>query len=166
MELWEKGWKWGVDSVFAGAGMGGFCQIPKPGLCIGDTESEPPLVSEMGPTMAPSSLSTLPGQDYDADMADVSISRSPHQRYESTGSALYWNNGVLTQLSNSPTYSAASQIVVSGTDVYVAGTNYLSPGPFDVAGYWKNGVFVSLTDGKTFAEASSIAVVQQPATPQ
>jgi len=48
MELWGKGWKWGLDSVFAGAGMGGFCKIPKPGLSIGDAESQPALVSEMG----------------------------------------------------------------------------------------------------------------------
>jgi hypothetical protein len=53
--------------------------------------------------------------------------------------AVYWKNGLLVELSKN-LESSATNIVVSGNDVYVAG----KIGSW--VGYWKNGVFDSLAD--------------------
>jgi hypothetical protein len=52
--------------------------------------------------------------------------------------------------------SKAGSIVVSGTDVYVAG--WEEAGQVLVAKYWKNGLPVALSDGVHGAEAYAIAV--------
>jgi hypothetical protein len=85
--------------------------------------------------------------------ADVYVSGSIYTTNASGGSvphAAYWKNGAATQLSDMP--SLANAIVVSGNDVYVAGTE--NSGNQDAAKYWKNGttnaranaIFVSGSD--------------------
>jgi hypothetical protein len=66
--------------------------------------------------------------------------------------ALYWKNGVASILTDGTTNAFAYAILVSGTDVYVAGSEN------QIAKYWKNGVAVSVTDGTHPAEGLSIAV--------
>lgn len=70
------------------------------------------------------------------------------------GTAQYWRNGSVVNLSNGHTTS----IYVSGNDVYVAGQEYLGGGIHQIARYWKNGVAVNLTDGISYAGANDIYV--------
>lgn len=82
--------------------------------------------------------------------------------------AKYWKNSQPLILTDGSENAYAESIVVYGTDVYVAGTewngkSYQIQGSGDtyrksVAKYWKNGKPVNLTDGTEDAEAKSIAV--------
>jgi hypothetical protein len=67
-----------------------------------------------------------------------------------TSHAVYWKNGNLVILPGDGLPSAAGNIAVSGTDVYVAGRKG------NGFGYWKNGNYVSLND--TFNLSFSLAV--------
>ncbi len=67
--------------------------------------------------------------------------------------AKYWKNGNEVLLSKSNSDAMATDLIVSGTDVYVAGWEG------NVAKYWKNGTEIALTDGKLKARTNSIAVV-------
>jgi hypothetical protein len=71
--------------------------------------------------------------------------------------AMVWKNGVYTFLPNG-TY--AQSVFVSGTDVYVCGTQYpLAAGsPLSKAKFWKNGIETNLTLGNTTAYANAIFV--------
>lgn len=76
----------------------------------------------------------------------------------------YWKNGVLTPLSDLSAVSAVAEfVVVSGSDVYVAGysapTLYTTGSSPYIAQYWKNGTAIPLTDGINGAKAFGIAVV-------
>ncbi len=51
---------------------------------------------------------------------------------------VYWKNGVMTMLTDSTVYSGASNIILSGNDVYIAGFGPSGPA------YWKNGNIVNL----------------------
>ena len=63
------------------------------------------------------------------------------------GSALYWKNGVVNNLTSSGIYAVTS-ISVSGTDVYVGG--FRVTGKIRNVMYWKNGIAAILTnDGIT-----------------
>ena len=64
----------------------------------------------------------------------------------------YWKNGSVTQLSNNSSYTKA--IAVSGTDVYISGSE------FSNACFWKNGVLqpLPLTNTTDESVASDVAV--------
>jgi hypothetical protein len=72
--------------------------------------------------------------------ADVYISGDLYYENDSavTGQAAYWKNGQLVKLQNDGRTTAATDIFVSGSDVYVSG--YISYGRTSAPVYWKNGV--------------------------
>jgi hypothetical protein len=57
-----------------------------------------------------------------------------------TTEAVYWKNGTMVKLGNAPSY--ASSIVISGTDVYIAGIAEVNN--VYCAVYWKNGMLSTL----------------------
>ena len=74
------------------------------------------------------------------------------------GVAKYWKNGVPVTLSDGTKNEEAIGIVVSGTDIYAAGTEYVTGN--QRVKYWKNGTAVYLTDGTLSAGALSFFVKQ------
>jgi hypothetical protein len=78
----------------------------------------------------------------------------------------YWKNGSFIKLTNGAVNANGTAIVISGSDVYVAGFECngqnADPGSDDpkkaVAKYWKNAAPVALTDGSNVAKATAIAV--------
>ncbi len=76
--------------------------------------------------------------------------------------ATVWKNGIATRLTNGSFGATAQDIVVSGADVYVVGSegNNVLPGlSRQVAKMWKNGVPTSLTNGVFNAIANKIVLV-------
>lgn len=79
----------------------------------------------------------------------------------STGLAKYWKNGTATYLPGKGKYTKteAKAIVVSGSDVYVAGIMYSANNGQDPQPvYWKNGNLISLTDESYEGYAEAIAI--------
>jgi hypothetical protein len=85
--------------------------------------------------------------------------------------AAFWENGTVTDLTNYSSHgdlaavSEANGIAVSGSDVYVAGWQYVpievAPGDYiygQAAALWKNGVVTDLTDGTWQADALGVTV--------
>jgi hypothetical protein len=76
-------------------------------------------------------------------------------------SSKYWKNGQEVKLG---TYSGATSIALSGSDVYVAGWEWEGSATSEyatsaaIAKYWKNGQPVALTNGTKEAYANSIAI--------
>jgi len=70
--------------------------------------------------------------------------------------AMIWKNGVATKLTDGTRGAVAHSVALSGSDVYVAGSQ--ADGAHAVAVVWKNGVATKLTDGTRDAHAYSIAV--------
>ena len=78
----------------------------------------------------------------------------------------YWKNGSFVKLTSGAVNADGSAIIVSGSDVYVAGFECngqdADPGSDDpkksVAKYWKNAESVALTDGANIAKATAISV--------
>src|SRR5579862_853343 len=72
--------------------------------------------------------------------------------------AKYWKNGIPVNLSDGNSQACANSIVVSDSDVYVAGWVRNSSTQTAIAVYWKNGIAVNLIDGSHETYATSIAV--------
>lgn len=74
--------------------------------------------------------------------------------------AAYWKDGVQFILTDGVFNAEATDITVSGNDIYVAGheSHPVGPNLFTVARYWKNGSPVNLSDGRYNAVAKSIFV--------
>lgn len=70
--------------------------------------------------------------------------------------ATYWENDVLTDLTDGSKYITATSIAASGTDVYIGGNQFINN--HSVALYWKNGVMAALTDTSkdSFVDAETI----------
>jgi hypothetical protein len=66
---------------------------------------------------------------------------------------VYWKNGAMKYLPQNAGDAVATSVVVSSTDVYVAGNDGVD---ILTACYWKNGTKVNLTDGIKSAQANSI----------
>jgi hypothetical protein len=81
--------------------------------------------------------------------------------------AKVWKNGIPTRLTDGKYNSEAHAVVVSGTDVYVAGlegtTNYPTGGynGFHTATVWKNNVGTALSAPSGYGQAYAIAVSGQ-----
>ncbi|MFT3911935.1 MAG: hypothetical protein QM737_21095 [Ferruginibacter sp.] len=71
----------------------------------------------------------------------------------------YWKNGVahLMPLTNTSGNDHVGQIVVSGNDIYIAGTTE-STNPYSFATLWKNDVATNFTDGTGHAGTVGVAV--------
>ncbi len=71
--------------------------------------------------------------------------------------AAYWKNGVITKLTDSPSFAIARGVAVQGGDVYVAGTVTSFALSTNNAVYWKNGVANTLADISNNSQAWGIA---------
>jgi len=71
--------------------------------------------------------------------------------------AAYWKNGAITVLGDTTAMTIVKGIAVSGSDVYVAATEYTFNGG-EYAVVWKNGVATRLSPDAAEAEVTSIAV--------
>jgi len=76
---------------------------------------------------------------------------------------VYWKNGLTVSLSNGSKNEIPISIFVSGSDVYVAGQENLSPDILSknnmgipLAKYWRNSVSFYLTDGTRWSSTTSI----------
>lgn len=71
--------------------------------------------------------------------------------------ALYWKNGVETDLSDGRISAQASSVFIYGTDVYAAGSSSSATYATDnIPTYWKNGTPVQLMPAGSFAWANGI----------
>jgi hypothetical protein len=64
--------------------------------------------------------------------------------YPSNEVAVYWKNGVLTDLTDGTRYITANSIAIAGKDVYVGGNAFINN--HYVAKYWKNGMVANFLD--------------------
>lgn len=117
-----------------------------------------------GPTNGEARSIAISGSDvYVAGWTEDTIEYAPNS-FMIGPVAKLWKNGVLTPLSDlATTIAVAESLVVSGSDVYVAG--YAAPALHTAgsepwtAQYWKNGRAIPLSDGINGAKAFAITVV-------
>jgi hypothetical protein len=75
----------------------------------------------------------------------------------SVGWAVYWKNGVPTELAPSDKISEANCVTVVGNDVYIAGALSYPDGQRHAA-YWKNGIPVVLNQAPSTISSTAIAI--------
>jgi len=117
-----------------------------------------------GPTYGEARSLAVSGNDvYVAGWTEDTIEYAPNS-FLTAPVAKLWKNGVLTALNDLTVSNAvAESVVVSGSDVYVAG--YAAPTLYSAgsepwtAQYWKNGKAIPLSDGIHGAKAFAITVV-------
>ena len=161
-------WKNGVASVLSGPKYGAARAIAVSGndMYIAGIVTFGPDSSAIGTAIywKNNVITKLTNGTTDAEAYDIAVSgkdvyvcgyvsASTTSQILASQVATYWKNGVLTRLTNtviSP--SAAYQIVVSGTDVYVLGNIN------GVPVYWKNGVVNHVGDPSKIVSIGAIAV--------
>jgi hypothetical protein len=75
--------------------------------------------------------------------------------YPSNEFAVYWKNGVLTDLTDGSRFITANAVAIAGNDVYVGGSDFINN--HAVAKYWKNGMIANLADTTIDSYVSSVA---------
>ena len=122
---------------------------------------------ELSPAYSPSTLNILAtATSITVSGNDVYVSGSQQEQLSPFGGwsnvfAEYWKNGSLVKLTDGSKNTYTSSIAVSGSDVYVTGSDMVRMPDSDiesVAKYWKNGTLANLSDGSTAAEANAVAV--------
>jgi hypothetical protein len=74
-----------------------------------------------------------------------------------TGSATYWKNEVINNVTEPSDRATINSIIISGSDIHAVGI--VTRTRNEVATYWKNGVEVSLSDGTTRMFATALAIL-------
>jgi hypothetical protein len=83
----------------------------------------------------------------------------PNQQTGETNSIIkLWKNGMETNITDGSTQAYVHSVIVSGSDVYIAGEETSSTNRIFQAKLWKNGVPTNLSDGKQQATALGIYV--------
>jgi hypothetical protein len=75
--------------------------------------------------------------------------------YPSNEFAVFWKNGVLTDLTDGSRFITANAVAIAGNDVYVGGSDFINN--HAVAKYWKNGMIANLADTTLDSYVSSVA---------
>ncbi|KAF5060162.1 hypothetical protein DSECCO2_328650 [anaerobic digester metagenome] len=83
---------------------------------------------------------------------------SPTDPTEMNKVAVYWKNGVMTEITDGSSNAEANSIAVSGTDIYVVGTEYNTTTMRQNARLWKNGTSVPLHDGSNWSIGNDVAI--------
>ncbi len=98
-------------------------------------------------------LSTNPSFAYAVSVSDgtVAIAGQVSKNY-SPLTAVYWQNGAITNISDGTVATEIWGMASNGPDVYIVGR------AGSTGGYWKNGVFVALTDKTTVSNAYGLAL--------
>lgn len=76
--------------------------------------------------------------------------------YPSNEVAVYWENNILTDLTDGSRFITANSIAVLGNDVYIGGNDFIDN--HFVAKYWKNGTINNLADTSKPSFVSSMAI--------
>ena len=84
-----------------------------------------------------------------------------HSAFKNNAAA-YFKNGSQTNVTDGPRSDYATNMNISGSDVYLAGwTENVADGKYPTACYWKNGSRVLLGDGLSQSQISTILVIKK-----